>query len=223
MGHRLAPPITPMQRTVMTHKLNDLGTDVMNAGMPDFPFADQFTEMKLLQRRKIFISEAITSKSAKRFISDLLALDAEKPGEPITLYLNSPGGEVNSGYAIFDTIRFIQSPVTVVTTGLCASIATVINVAVKKDRRFSMPNAKFLIHQPLIQGQIYGQASDLEITAREILKTREKINKLLSKETGTALDKVEKDTSRDFWMNAQEAVEYGLVSKIVETYKDLER
>lgn len=208
----------------MTEKLNNLDSmDVLNSGLPDLSFAEQMADAKMLQRRKIFISEAITAKSAKKFISDLLALDSDKPGEPITLYLNSPGGEVNSGFAIYDTIRFIQSPVTIVNTGLCASIATVINVAAKKDRRVTMPNAKFLIHQPLIPGQVYGQASDLEITAREILKTREKINKLLSKETGTALEKVAKDTVRDYWMNAQEAVEYGLVSKIVETYKDLER
>jgi ATP-dependent Clp protease, protease subunit len=191
------------------------------AGLPD-AFADQFTEIKLLERRCIFISEAITARTAKRYISDFLALEHDKPGEPITLYLNSPGGEVNSGYAIFDTIRFLSSPVTIINTGLCASIATVINVAAKKER-FSMPNAKFLIHQPLIPGQVYGQASDLEITAREILKTREKINKLLAKETGTPLDKVEKDTIRDYWMNAQEALEYGLISKIVETHKDLPR
>ncbi|TWW12325.1 ATP-dependent Clp protease proteolytic subunit S14 [Planctomyces bekefii] len=207
----------------MTEKQVSNSSEILNAGFPDLPFADQFAEVKLLQRRRVFISEAITAKSAKRYISDLLALDAEKPGEPITLYLNSPGGEVNSGFAIYDTIRFIQSPVTIVNTGLCASIATVINVAAKKDRRVTMPNAKFLIHQPLIPGQVYGQASDLEITAREILKTREKINKILAKETGTPLEKVEKDTVRDYWMNAQEAVEYGLVSKIVETYKDLER
>ena len=187
----------------------------------DFSITEHFSEVKLLERRKIFISEAITAKSAKRYISDLLALEHDRPGEPITLYLNSPGGEVNSGFAIYDTIRFISSPVTIINTGLCASIATVINVAAKKERRLSMPNARFLIHQPLIPGQVYGQASDLEITAREILKTREKINKLLAKETGTALEKVEKDTVRDYWMNAQEALEYGLISKIVETYKDL--
>ncbi len=190
-------------------------------GLGDVSLADHYSEVKLLERRKIFISEAITAKSAKRYISDLLALEHDRPGEPITLYLNSPGGEVNSGFAIYDTIRFISSPVTIINTGLCASIATVINVAAKKERRLSMPNARFLIHQPLIPGQVYGQASDLEITAREILKTREKINKLLSKETGTALEKVEKDTVRDYWMNAQEALEYGLISKIVETYKDL--
>ncbi len=206
----------------MNPNSTELNPSPMNHnGVGDFSITEHLSEVKLLERRKIFISEAITAKSAKRYISDLLALEHDRPGEPITLYLNSPGGEVNSGFAIYDTIRFISSPVTIINTGLCASIATVINVAAKKERRLSMPNARFLIHQPLIPGQVYGQASDLEITAREILKTREKINKLLSKETGTALEKVEKDTVRDYWMNAQEALEYGLISKIVETYKDL--
>ena len=202
-------------------QFSDKSSQIQAASIPDLGLLDQVTEVRLLERRKIFISEAITSKTAKRYISDFLALEHDKPGEPITLYLNSPGGEVNSGYALYDTIRFISSPVTIINTGLCASIATVINVAAKKERRFSMPNAKFLIHQPLIPGQVYGQASDIEITAKEILKTREKINKLLAKETGTPLEKVERDTVRDYWMNAQEALEYGLISKIVETYTDL--
>lgn len=191
------------------------------ATLPDLGFLEQFTEMKLLERRQIFLSEAVTAKSAKKVINDLLALEADKPGAPITFFINSPGGEVNSGFAIFDTIRFITSPVSIVTTGLCASIATVINVAVPKKQRFSMPNSRFLIHQPLIPGQVYGQASDLEITAREILKTREKINRLLAAETGTPIEKVEKDTIRDYWMTASEAIEYGLVSKIVESIKEL--
>ena len=178
-------------------------------------FVGQFTDLRLTEGRQIFISEAITAQSAKRFISDLLWMDSDKH-EPIKLYLNSPGGEVNSGFAIFDTIRFIKSPVYIINSGLCASIATVINVAAKKERRFSMPNSRFLIHQPLIPGQIYGQASDIEITAREILKTRERINKLLAEETGTDLKKVEKDTVRDYWMTAPEALDYGLVDKIVD-------
>ena len=197
--------------------------DTHNNILADLGLVDTFTEAKLLQRRQMFISEAITSKSAKRFVSELLALEADKAGAPITVFLNSPGGEVNSGFAIFDTIRFITSPVTIVNTGLCASIATVINVAAKKNRRFSMPNAKFLIHQPLIPGQVYGQASDLEITAREIMKTREKINRLLAEETGMALEKVEKDTTRDYWMNANEAAEYGLITRVVSSYKDLDK
>jgi ATP-dependent Clp protease protease subunit len=207
----------------MSQKFNndDSNSNSIYAALPDFGLAEQFSEVRLLERRRIFISEPITPKSAKRYITDLLALDADKPGEPITLHINSPGGDVNSGFAVFDTIRFIKSPVTIINTGLCASIATVINVAAKKDKRLSMPNTRFLIHQPLIPGQVYGQASDLEITAREILKTRQKINRLLADETGTPLEKVEKDTVRDYWMNAQEALEYGLISKIVERSSDL--
>ena len=179
-------------------------------------------DVRLTEGRQLFLSEPVTPRTAKRFISDLLWLDADKPGDPIRLYVNSPGGDVNSGYAIFDTIRYIKSPVSIINTGLCASIATVINVAAKKERRYSMPNAKFLIHQPLIPGQIYGQASDIEITARQILKTREKINKLLSDETGAPLEMVEKDTVRDYWMDATEALEYGLVSKVITSVNEIE-
>lgn len=177
-------------------------------------------EFRLLESRSIFISEAITSAVARRVISNLLFLDAQNK-ETIYIYQNSPGGEVNSGFAIYDTIRFVASEVKIINTGLCASIATIINIAVKKANRLSMPNCKFLIHQPLISGQIYGQASDIEITAREILKTREMINELLAKECGQPLAKVEKDTVRDYWMNAQQATEYGLVSKVITTKKDI--
>jgi ATP-dependent Clp protease, protease subunit len=120
----------------------------------------QTGEYQLLENRIIFVSEGINAAVAKRVVSNLLAMEAAKPGTPITMYLNSPGGEVNSGFSIFDTIRFISSPVNIVASGLCASIATVIFVAAEKNRRFSMSNTKFLIHQPLIPGQIYGQASD---------------------------------------------------------------
>ncbi len=183
--------------------------------------AQQLTEQRLLDRRTLFVSEGINSVVAKRVISQLLTLELDKPGAPINFYLNSPGGEVNSGFAIYDTIRFMKSEVRIINTGLCASIATIINIAAKKQNRFSLPNCKFLIHQPLIPGQIYGQASDIEIHAREILKTRQKINELLSKECGQPLAKVEKDTSRDYWMNAGEALEYGLITKIVENIAEL--
>lgn len=181
----------------------------------------QSGEYRLLENRIIFVSEGINASVSKRIVSNLLAMEAAKPGSPITMYLNSPGGEVNSGYAIFDTIRFITSPVNIVASGLCASIATVIFVATEKNRRYTMPNTKFLIHQPLIPGQIYGQASDIEITAKEILKTRQKINDLLSKECKQPLEKVAKDTTRDYWMSASEALEYGLVTKIIENIKEL--
>jgi ATP-dependent Clp protease, protease subunit len=198
-------------------------TPVSHDASPDLSGLFQnLVDTKLFDQRALFISEPVTSKMAKGVISELIALDAHSPSKPIRLYLNSPGGEVNSGFAIFDTIRFIKAPVTIINTGLCASIATVINVAVPKNRRFSMPNARFLIHQPLIPGQVYGQASDLEITAKEILKTRDKINQLLSKETGTPLEKVAKDTIRDYWMSATDAQEYGLVGRVVTSVNEIE-
>jgi ATP-dependent Clp protease, protease subunit len=183
--------------------------------------SQSLTEQRLLDKRTIFISEGINSAVAKRVINQLLTLEYDKANAPIHIYLNSPGGEVNSGFAIYDTIRFLSSDVKIINTGLCASIATIINIAAKKQNRFSMPNCKFLIHQPLIPGQIYGQASDIEIHAREILKTRQKINELLSKECGQPLNKVEKDTTRDYWMNSGEALEYGLVTKIIESISDV--
>lgn len=184
---------------------------------PEEMLGEVLGNKRLLDERIIFISEAIDSNVAKRVVGSLLTLEAKAPGKPITIYQNSPGGEVNSGFAIFDTIRYISSEVTIVNTGLCASIATIINIAAKKQNRLSMPNTRFLIHQPLIGGHIKGPATDLEIHANEILKTRERINKLLAEECGQPLARVEKDTMRDYWMNAGEALEYGLISKIVDS------
>lgn len=195
-------------------------TQFENSGDFTNAFLNQFREAKLLESRSLFLSEAVTSTTAKKFVTDLLTLDAQNQ-DPIYLYINSPGGEVNSGFAIYDTIRYINSPVTVITAGLCASIATIINIAVPKERRLSLPNSKFLIHQPLISGQVYGQASDIEITATQILKTREKINKLLAEACGQKFEKLEEDTTRDYWMSAGESLEYGLIGKIVENKKEV--
>ena len=133
------------------------------------------TQKKLLEERIITLSDAIHSQTAKKIIGQLLALEAMDAKKTIWLFLNSPGGEVNSGFGIFDTIRFIQPEVKIVVTGLAASIATVILLAAKKENRITLPNSRLLIHQPLIHGNIQGQASDIEIHAKEILKTREKI------------------------------------------------
>jgi ATP-dependent Clp protease protease subunit len=179
------------------------------------------SEFKLLENRTLFISEGINSTVAKTVINHLLALDAQDPGKPITMYINSPGGEVNSGFAIYDTMRYIQSDVHCVCTGLAASIATIILLGAPKQYRMGMPNCKFLIHQPLIGGAIQGPASDLEITAKEIIKTRKKINDLISEECGQPLSKVEEDTTRDYWMSSAEAVEYGLISKVVSNFKEI--
>ena len=189
---------------------SDFGHEVMN----------QLREKRLLDARTILMSEAVTSSTARKTVSDLLFLDSSSEA-PIYFYINSPGGEVNSGFAIYDTIRFIRSPVYMITTGFCASIATIINLAVPKARRLGMPNSRFLIHQPLISGQVYGQASDIEITATQILLTREKLNKLISDECGQELKKVEEDTARDYWMSAGEAKEYGLIDRIVKSMTDI--
>lgn len=179
------------------------------------------SEVKLIENRTIFVSEGINSAVAKRVINHLLAMEAQDNSNPIYMYLNSPGGEVNSGFAIYDTMRFIKSDVRVVCTGLCASIATIMLLGAKKEHRYGMANTKYLIHQPLIGGSVQGQASDLEITAREIIKTRKKINELLSQECGKPFEKVEEDTTRDYWMNSEEALEYGLISKMVENIGEL--
>ena len=179
-----------------------------------------FSESRLLESRSIFISEGIDADVARRVISNLLILD-DQGSDSISVYLNSPGGEINSGFAIYDAIRYVKAPVRIINAGLCASIATIINIAVPKEQRFSLPNARFLIHQPLIMGQVEGQASDLEITAKEILKLREKINKLLAEACEQSVDRVSEDTTRDFWMTAAEALDYGLVNKIITTKDEL--
>ncbi|APJ03719.1 ATP-dependent Clp protease proteolytic subunit [Silvanigrella aquatica] len=176
---------------------------------------------KLFDQRLIVLSEGIHAASAKRVIEQLFALEAADPSKEIWLFLNSPGGEVNSGFGIYDTIRFIRPDVKIIVTGLAASAATVILLAAEAKYRYSMPNARLLIHQPLIGGSIQGQASDIEIHAKEILKTREKIAELYTKETKQPLDRVRKDIERDYWMTAHEAMEYGLVTKVISTWNEV--
>jgi ATP-dependent Clp protease protease subunit len=176
----------------------------------------------MLKSRTVLLSSDVSPVSARRVIEQLLVLEAEDPAAPITLLVNSPGGEVHSGFAVYDVIRFIRCPVRVVCAGLTASIATVILLAVPRERRFALPQARLLIHQPLFHGEVFGPASDLEITATEILKTKSRINSLIAEETGRPLAQVERDTERDHWLSAQESVEYGLVSRVLVTRSELE-
>lgn len=182
--------------------------------------AANVSELKLLESRTIFISEAINASVAKKTISHLLALDTEAK-TPIKVFINSPGGEVNSGFAILDAMRYIESDVINITNGLCASIATIINMGAKKEHRYGLPSSKFLIHQPLIGGHIQGVAADLEITKDQILKTRKKINELLAEECGQPFERVQEDTKRDYWMTAEEAKDYGLISGIITSASEL--
>jgi len=179
-------------------------------------------QQTLFKSRQIFLSGGVGEKLAKKVIGDLLALEAEDPEAPITLIVNSPGGSVNDGFAIYDTIRLIKPEVRILTMGLCASIATIVLIAAPKKLRMCTPNTRLLIHQPHIPMQVFGPASDLEITATEIIKTRERINVMLAEACNKPLDEVSKDTQRDFWMSAKEAVEYGLVSQIVSSREELD-
>jgi ATP-dependent Clp protease protease subunit len=176
---------------------------------------------RLFDSRQLSVFGAIDQDHAHKICAQLLALEQADPEAPITMILNSPGGSVTDGFAIYDMMRFIQPEVRVVCTGLAASIATIILLGAPKEQRLAMPNTKLLIHQVYIPGVIRGQATDLEITAKDLLQTKRRINELLAAETGQTLERVEKDSNRDYWMTAEEAVEYGLLSRIVTSRADL--
>lgn len=179
--------------------------------------ADIFSE-KFLKTRQILLSGEINKELADKIIRQLLILEADN-NKNITMYIDSPGGDVDAGYAIFDMIRFIKAPVTLVGMGLIASAATLVLLAVPKERRIGLPNSHYLIHQPM--SGMKGVATEIEIHAQEMAKTREKIDKLIAAETGQDLAQVSKDTDRDYWLNAEEALKYGLISKIVTNRSEL--
>ena len=175
-------------------------------------------ESSLISNRTITLFGEINQEVARKTAEKLLALTFESD-EPITMYIGSPGGHVESGDTIFDMIRYIKPQVRTVGTGWVGSIATHIYLAPDKENRFALPNTRFLIHQP--HGGFGGDASDIEIHAREIVKTRERINGVIAAQTGQSLDKVAEDTQRDYWMSAEESVDYGLVGKIISNIDDL--
>ncbi len=176
---------------------------------------------RLFRSRQIAVFGAIDHEMAEKVISQLLALENEDPEAPITMLLNSPGGSVLDGFAIYDAMRFVKPEIRVVCVGLAASIATVILLGAPKKWRLALPNTKLLIHQLYLAGVVRGQASDLEITARDLLQTRERINRLLVEETGQDLARIEKDTNRDYWMTATEARDYGLLSRVITDRSEL--
>jgi ATP-dependent Clp protease protease subunit len=167
---------------------------------------------KMLKTRTILLSGEIRKGLAEKTIRQLLLMEATGD-EPVRIFIDSPGGDADAGYAIFDMIRFINPPVWTIGMGLVASAAAIIQLAAPKERRLGLPNSHYLIHQPL--SGIRGVATDIEIHARELEKLRAKINRLIAEETGNPPDQVEKDTDRDYWMSAQEAVKYGLLNKVI--------
>ena len=177
-----------------------------------------FMDEKLFKSRSISIFGQISEKIARSVTEQLLALSTESD-DPITIYISSPGGHVESGDVVYDMIKFIKPRVRVVGTGWVASAATNIYLAAKKENRFSLPNTRYLVHQP--SGGSQGDATDIKIQAEQIVKTKTRINKIISDETGRPIDQVEKDTDRDYWMSAEEAIEYGIVSKVISSIKEL--
>lgn len=172
---------------------------------------------RLLEDRIVFVSDEITDASANIIIAQLIYLEGKDPDKDIMMYINSPGGSVVAGMAIFDTMNYIKCDVNTICVGLAASMAAVLLSSGAEGKRFALPNSEIMIHQPL--GGTQGQASDIAIHAEHILKTKRKINKILSEKTGKPLEQVEKDTDRDNYMSAQEALKYGLVDKIFDKRK----
>ncbi len=178
-----------------------------------------FLGRSLIKARTILISDPIDHRLTTRVIAQLLLMDHDDPKKPIKIFINSPGGSADDGFAIYDMIRFVRPDVKLISVGLSASAATVIMLAARKENRLALPNARIMIHQPSMRS--FGAAEDIKRTAEQILKLRERINQLYAEETGQALDKVKEDTDRDYWMSADEAVDYGLISRIVRDYSEL--
>ncbi len=174
---------------------------------------------KLMKSRIIMITDVITKGLAQRTIGQLLILEQEDPEKEIKVFINSPGGDADAGFAIYDMMKFIKPKIKNVCAGVAASAAVIILLGTGKENRVSLPNSRILIHQP--STGVHGTASDIQIEASEILKCREKINRMISDETNREFEKVENDTKRNYWMSAEEAVEYGLISKIINTQSDL--
>ena len=174
---------------------------------------------RLLKDRIIFLSEDVNHVTASLVIAQMLFLESEDPDKEISFYINSPGGSITDGMAIVDTMNYIKCPVSTICIGLAASMGSVLLACGAKGKRYATPNSEILIHQPLISGGLSGQTTEIKIHADHMVKTREKLNKLLSEKTGQSLEQIEKDTERDHYMTAEEALQYGLIDEIIDVRK----
>ena len=194
-----------------------LNEDEKSKKTQDVP--ESFAE-KFLKTRQIILSGEVNKELAEKIVKQLFIMEADSSEKPVYIYIDSPGGDVDSGFAIFDAIRFISCPVYIVGIGLIASAAALILLSVPKENRFGFENSRYLIHQPL--SEMRGVATDVEIYAKEMENTLV-INKVISEQTGQSLEKVTQDTERDYWLSSLQACEYGLISKIVKNRKDLKK
>ena len=171
---------------------------------------------RLLKDRIIFLGEEVNQTTASLVVAQLLFLESEDPDKEIFLYINSPGGSITAGMAIYDTMNYIKCPVSTICVGMAASMGAVLLTSGEKGKRYATPNSEILIHQPLISGGLAGQTTEIKIHADHMVKTREKLNKILSEKTGQPLEVINKDTERDNYMTAEEAFKYGLIDGILE-------
>jgi ATP-dependent Clp protease protease subunit len=174
---------------------------------------------RLLDERKIFFWGEVDDKRCRVATEELLFLEAQDPGKEITVYLNSPGGSITAGMAVYDTMKLVSSPIRIIVLGLAASMGSIFLSGGTKGRRFMYPHARVLIHQPLIMGTMRGAAVDIHIQAREMEKHREELNRILAEASGQPIEKIQQDTDRDFYLSAKETIEYGLADAIVEDVK----
>jgi len=172
-------------------------------------------ERKLLEERKIFLWGQVSDESCEKIMNELLYLEMNDPGKEIKFYINTPGGSITAGMAVYDTMKLITSPITIIVTGMAASMGSILLSAGKKGKRFIFPHARVLIHQPLIMGRIEAPAVDINIQAQEMEKLRTELNGILAEASGQPIERIEKDTDRDFYMTASEAIEYGMADKVV--------
>jgi ATP-dependent Clp protease protease subunit len=204
--------------TMWTARLDDGDDDEDKGRQPDMPMTAGPVQNALFKSRTVLVFGEIDMRLAERVTAQLTALAAEN-SEPVRMLINSPGGHVESGDTIHDMIRFCGAPVTVIGTGWVASAGAHIFLGAEKARRLCLPNTRFLLHQPA--GGMRGQASDIQIEAEQIIRMRDRVNRMIAEETGQSVDKIVKDTQRNFWMNAEEAVEYGIVSRIIKNTSEV--
>lgn len=197
-----------------------MAKDKEKPGTPATKVQDKI-ESAILDARRIFLSDQVDNDTASDIIRKLWYLEITDPGKPILFVINSPGGSVDSGFAIWDQVKMITSPVTTVITGLAASMGSILSLCAPAKRRFATPNSRIMIHQPMIGGVIQGQATDLEIQAKEILKTRDLLINMYVEATGKDFATIERAIDRDTWMTAEEAKSFGLIAGIVKTFNDL--
>lgn len=188
---------------------------------PLFQLKDQI-DRALLDTRRIFLCDAVDSDTAEDIIRKLWFLETKEPGKPILFVINSPGGSVDAGFAIWDQIKMISSPVATLVTGLAASMGSVLSLSAAPGKRFATPNSRIMVHQPRLSGVIQGQATDLEIQAKEMLKTRSMLIEIYVKATKKSTSEIEKAIDRDTWMSTEEALKFGLLDRVVKSFKELD-